>query len=208
MTTVFPPDDFCLDLDALPRLDDICFPGGFCLSYIWDAIGKMPTQADISMDFFSQIGPVMAPLKPIFDIVDTVLAIFKCVKAIPDAITQLNPGKILECVPELAKLIDQLLKLIPMLSVPKMIIAIIRNMARLVRSIASEFEYIKSQIQRIVELIDRAADLHDVKMDGFLVCSQQNLDQTVMSTAEALKGIGRIILLINIFIGNHCSIYT
>lgn len=201
MAYVFPPDDFCLDLSRIPKVDDICFPGGFCLSYIWDAIGKMPTQADVSMDFFSQIGPAMAPLKPVFDIVDTVLAIFKCVQAIPDAITQLNPGKILECVPELAKMIDQLLKMIPFLSIPKMVIAILRNIAMLVRSIASEFEYIKSQIQRIIQLIDRAADLNDVKMDGFLVCAQQNLDQTVMSTAEALKGIGRIILLINIFIG-------
>jgi len=201
MTVIFPPDDFCIPLGDIPELDDICFPGGFCLSYIWDAIGKMPTQADVSLDFFSQIGPVMAPMKPLFDVVDTVLAIFKCVQAIPDAITQLNPGELLKCVPALAKLIDQLLKLIPMLSLPKMLKAIIKNMARLIRSIASEFEYIKSQIQRIVELIDRAADLNDVKMDGFLVCSQHDLNQTVMTTAEALKGIGRIILLINIFIG-------
>jgi hypothetical protein len=37
-------------------------------------------------------------------------------------------------------------------------------------------------------------------MNGFLVCAQQDLQGSVASTAEALKGIGRVILLINIFI--------
>lgn len=197
----FPPEDFCFDMPEVPTIDEICFPGGFCLSYVWDAIGKIPTGADIATDFFSQIGPAMAPMKPFFDMLDTVIQIFKCLKAIPEAIMSLDPGKILDCFPALAKLIDQLLKLIPQLSIPKMIRAILRNLSVLLRSIANEFEYIDRQIKRIARSIDRAASLQDVKMNGFLVCAQNDLNQSVLSTAEALKGLGRIILLVNIFIG-------
>lgn len=197
----FPSDDLCFNMPDLSKIDDICFPGGFCLSYVWDAIGKIPTGADMATDFFSQIGPAMAPLKPFFDMLDTVIQIFKCLQAIPDAIMSLDPGKILDCFPALAKLIDQLLKLIPQLSIPKMIRSILNTLATLLRSIAGEFEYLDREIKRIARAIDRAAQLNDVKMNGFLVCAQNDLESSIMSTAEALKGIGRIILLVNIFIG-------
>lgn len=197
----FPPEDFCIPMPEIPSIDDICFPGGFCLSYVWDGIAKIPTAADMSTDFFSQIGPAMAPLKPFFDMLDTVLQIFKCVTAIPKSILTLNPQELLDCFPTLAKLIDQLLKLIPQLSIPKMIKTILHNLAKLLRSIASELTYIQSQLQRIADMIDRAAQLGDVKMNGFLVCAQSDLQDSVLSTSEALKGIGRVILLVNIFIG-------
>jgi len=197
----FPPEELCIPLPEIPSLEDICFPGGFCLSYIRDAIDKIPHMADIGLDFFSQIGPAMAPLVPLFNIVDTVLQIFKCVSAIPDVITSLDPSELLNCLPALAALIDKLLKLIPQLSIPKMIIAALKNLATLIRAVAADLEYIKSQIQRIADMIDRAAELNDVKMNGFLVCAQDTVEGSVLSTAEALKGIGRIVLLINIFIG-------
>ncbi len=197
----FPPEDLCFDLPEIPSLEDICFPGGFCLSHIWDAIDQIPHLADISLDFFSQIGPAMAPLAPFFSLLDTVLAVYRCVSAIPDVITSLDPSELLNCLPALAELIDKILKLIPQLSIPKMVIAIIRNMAALIRAIAADLEYIKSQIQRIADMINRAADLNDVKMNGFLVCAQDTVNGSVLSTAEALKGIGRMILLVNIFIG-------
>ena len=197
----FPPEDLCIALPEIPSLEDICFPGGFCLSHIWDAIDQIPHLADITLDFFSQIGPAMTPLAPLFNVLDTVLAIYRCVQAIPDVITSLDPSELLNCIPALAELIDKLLKLIPQLSIPKMVIAIIKNMAALLRAIAADLLYLLSQLQRIADMIDRAADLKDVKMNGFLVCAQDTVEGSVLSTAEALKGIGRIILLVNIFIG-------
>lgn len=197
----YPPPELCIDMPDIPTIDDICFPGGFCLSYVWDSINKIPTAADMSMDFFSQIGPALSPLVPLFDVIDTSLAIFRCVKSIPDAITSLDPSELLSCLPALAKLVDQLLNLIPQLSIPKMIKAALNNLAAMLEGIAAEFLYLQSQFQRIADMVDRAAELQDVKMNGFLVCAQADLQDTVQSTSEALKGIGRIILLINIFIG-------
>lgn len=197
----FPPDDLCLELPTAGSVDDICFPGGFCLSYIMDGINKVPGLADVPLDFFSQIGPAMAPLQPLFKILDTVLAIFRCVQAIPDAITSLNPTELIKCIPALIELVDQLLKMIPQLSIPKMVIAILRALAGLLRGIASDFQYIQQQFERIIAGIDRATDLQDYTLNGLLVCAQNTLNDTVMSTAEALKGIGSIILLVNLFMG-------
>lgn len=198
--TTFPPDNLCLEMPANPLVDDICLPGNICLSYVRDGIAKIPTGADVSLDFYSQIGPALTPLMPLFDILDTVLLVFKAIEAIPDSITSLNPKKLLEIIPELAEKIDKLLNLIPQLSIPKTVKAAILNMATLVGSIATELAYIQTQNQRIADQIDRAATLGDMKMNSFLVCAQNDLNENVAATSEALKGVGRMVLLINIFL--------
>jgi hypothetical protein len=201
MASTFPPSDLCFTLPDAATMDDICFPGGFCLSYIWDGLGKIQHAADIPLDFFAQIGPAMAPLTPLFNVLDTVIAVYRCVKAIPDAITSLDPSELLDCLPALAALVDQLLKLVPMMSVPKLVKQALLTLAMLLRGIASDFVYTQTLLERIANAIDRAAQLDDVRMNGFLVCAQDDVNKTVSATSQALKGIGRIILLINIFMG-------
>jgi hypothetical protein len=197
----FPPTDLCLTLPTVPTLDKICLPGGVCLDYIWDAIGKIPGAADVSLDFFSQIGPAMTPLLPFFNILDVVVQLFNCLQAIPDAITKLDPSELLQCIPALAELVDQLLKLIPQLSLPKMIKAILTNMALLLESVAADVRYLESQLQRCADMIDRASDLNDHVLNGFIVCAQADIRGTLSATAQALRGIGSIVLILNILLG-------
>lgn len=197
----FPPTDLCLTLPTVPTLDKICLPGGVCLDYIWDAIGKIPGAADVSLDFFSQIGPAMTPLLPFFNILDVVVQLFNCLQAIPDAITKLDPSELLQCIPALAELVDQLLKLIPQLSLPKMIKAILVNMALLLESVAADVRYLESQLQRCADMIDRASDLNDHVLNGFIVCAQADIRGTLSATAQALRGIGSIVLILNILLG-------
>jgi hypothetical protein len=190
----------CLPLPAIPTARDICLPGNLCLSVVWDGIGQIPHAADIPLQLFGQLGPAMAGLKPLFDVVEFAVAAFKCIKAIPDAITQLDVTELLKCVPELAKAIDKILALIPQLSIPRAIIALLKQMATLVEALAADFLFLQSQLQRILDGLDRAADLGDTTLAGFLVCAQSTVRDSAMSTAEALRGIGRVILLCNILL--------
>jgi hypothetical protein len=143
----------------------------------------------------------MAPLAPIFNLIDTVLAIYKCVKAVPDAITKLDPGELLDCLPALAALIDQLLSLIPQMSLPKLIKASLTTLATLLRGVAADLAYTQAQLTRIVQAAERAASLNDSKMAGFLVCAQHDHQAVMDSTAQALAGLSRFILLLNVFMG-------
>lgn len=191
----------CLDLVPAPGGIDICFPGGFCLSHIWQGINNIPRGADLPLQFFGQIGPAMAFLSPLFSVLDTVIAIYKCVTAIPDAILELDPGKIFECMPALVELINQLLSMIPQMSLPRMVKQILIGLAQLLEGLASDFQFLLAQLQRVLDEIDRAADLNDVNLNDFLVCRQNTINEQTSSTVEALQGIGRIVLLANIFIG-------
>lgn len=197
----FPPDDLCLTLPAIPTLDKICLPGGVCLDYVWDSIGKIPSAADVSLDFFSQIGPAMTPLMPFFNMLDVVVQLFNCLKAIPDAIIKLDPAELIQCIPALAEMVDQLLKLIPQLSIPKMIIAALNNMALLMESVAADVRYLESQLQRCADMIDRAAQLGDHVLNGFIVCAQADIRTTMGATAEALRGMGSMVLILNLLMG-------
>lgn len=48
--------------------------------------------------------PALAPLKPVFDIIDTVVAVFACLKAIPDAFgPPPDPSKLVQALEDLAK---------------------------------------------------------------------------------------------------------
>lgn len=197
----FPSSDLCIQLPAIPSIERVCLPGGVCIDYTWSQTGKIPNLSDMAVDYIAKLGPAMAPLQPFFQMLDTVVQIFKCLKAIPDAITTLNPTDLLECIPTLAEMIDQLLSLLPQVSVPKMVIAAIKNIALLLRGIATEFIDIQRAIARINEGIDRAAALGNTQMSGFLVCAQETVDKNIDSLAEALKGIGQFVLLINLFMG-------
>lgn len=197
----FPPQALCLTLPPIQRVDDICFPGGVCLSNIWDKINQIPSLADIPLNFMGQIGPALAPLRPVFNIIDAILAIVRCVQAIPDAITSLDPTELLQCVPDLLEKVNELLKLLPYLSIPKLVKALINAIAQLIDGIAADLDNIKAQVERIMSAVDRAATLNDHDLSNLLACAQATLQDQVMSTAEALRGIGSIILLANVFIG-------
>jgi len=197
----FPPDNLCIDIPDIADVEDVCLPGGICLSYVFSGIGKVPSIADAHLDFLSQLGPAMTPLQPFFKLLETALAIFKCLKAIPKAITQLNPKELIECFPALAKSVDQLLKLIPQLSVPMMVKSIIVNVANLLLGICQELTDINERRSRIESQIIRAVQLGDLKMNGLLVCAQNTLNDTSAAMGKSLEAVGRIIMLINVFGG-------
>lgn len=192
-------DLLCPALTPIAGIDDICFPGGLCLSSIFTP-DQYPRVSDLVMNQLAQIGPAMAPLKPFFDVLDTALAIFRCIESIPDCITSLDPSGLINCVPDLAEKINQLLSLIPQLTIPRMIIALIRNLAAFLRAFADDLEYLKQRLARVAQAISRAADLNDVTWGGFLQCAENTVGDEMDALALALQMIGRIILLANILL--------
>ena len=191
-------DVLCQFLTPYTGPADICFPGNFCLSAMRDALMDRPSISDMVLKQLAQVGPAMAPLKPVFDIIDTALAIFRCVTAVPDAITNLDPTELFACVPELVEKINNLLALIPQLSLPRLIRSLLSALAALLRGFADDLDYLKRRMAEIAAAMDRAADLSDVTWAGFLSCAHETCKEQAMTMAEAIKGIGRIILLANL----------
>ena len=95
----------CIEIPELPDPISITLPGGVSME---------------SINLLEQLQPALAPLVPLFNIVDTVVALFNCIKAIPEVIgPPPDPTILAACIPELAEKVNALLKLIPQLSLPE-----------------------------------------------------------------------------------------
>jgi len=116
----------CITIPTLPPPKEITFPGGATLSQVLAAGSEIPDPIDSVTNLLAQANAGLAPRVPVFNIIDAVIAVFNCIKAIPDSLgPPPDPTKLAECIPDLAEKVDALLKLIPQLSVPLLVVGII-----------------------------------------------------------------------------------
>ena len=176
----------CIEIPEIPDPFSITLPGGVSME---------------SINLMEQIQPALTPLMPLFDIIDTVVAVFNCVKAIPDSLgPPPDPTVLVACIPELAEKVAKLLKLIPQLSLPYTIIGIIDLIIDTLRQARSLLLHLQAQMQQILGAIDRATDLEDAGLMAITSCAQANVAQEAANGGKSLAALGKLIGLLNIFL--------
>jgi hypothetical protein len=154
-----------------------------------------------SINLMEQIQPALTPLMPLFDIIDTVVAVFNCIKAIPDTLgPPPDPTVLAACIPELAEKVAKLLKLIPQLSIPLTIIGIIDLIIDVLRQARTMLLHLQAQMQQITGAIDRATDLEDAGLMAITSCAQANVAQEAANVGKSLAALGKLIGILNIFL--------
>ncbi len=177
----------CLEIPEIPDPLAITLPGGVTIQQI---------------NLMEAIQPALTPLMPIFDIIDTVVAVFNCVKAIPDSLgPPPDPTALAACIPELAEKVAKLLRLLPQLSLPYTIIGIIDLVIDTLRQARSQLVHLQQQMQQILGAIDRATELEDAGLMAITSCAQANVAQEAANVGKALASLGKLIGLLNIFLG-------
>jgi hypothetical protein len=177
----------CLEIPEIPDPLSITLPGGVTMQQI---------------NLMQAIQPALTPLMPLFDIIDTVVAVFNCVKAIPDSLgPPPDPTALAACLPELAEKVAKLLRLIPQLSLPYTIIGIIDLVIDTLRQARSQLMNLQQQMQQILGAIDRATELEDAGLMAITSCAQANVAQEAANVGKALASLGKLIGILNIFLG-------
>ena len=137
----------CLEISELPDPFSITLPGGVQIEHI---------------NLMEVIQPALTPLVPIFDIVDTVVTVFNCIKAIPDALgPPPDPTVLAACLPDLAEKVAKLLRLVPPLSLPLTVVGLIDLVIDALRQAKSELLHLQQQMIQILGVIDWATELDD-----------------------------------------------
>ena len=188
----------CLELPDIPTPEEIVLPGGITLASLHNEINQIPSLCQPSLNLSTQIQPALAPLKPFFDVLETAIQIFKCVKAIPKAVATLNPKPLLECIPQLAQKVDQLLRLIPQLSIPYTIVSVIDAIISLLNCTINFIEGLITQTERLAERIAKAAEIDDEKLDAILECANTDIEAMRANSLAALDGFGSLIGILNV----------
>ncbi len=177
----------CLEIPEIPDPLSITLPGGVTMQQI---------------NLMQAIQPALTPLMPLFDIIDTVVAVFNCVKAIPDSLgPPPDPTALAACIPELAEKVAKLLRLIPQLSLPYTIIGIIDLVIDTLRQARGQLMHLQQQMQQILGAIDRATNLHDAGLMAITSCAQANVAQEAANVGKSLAALGKLIGILNIFLG-------
>jgi hypothetical protein len=176
----------CIEIPEIPDPFSITLPGGVSME---------------SINLMEQIQPALTPLMPVFDIIDTVVAVFNCIKAIPDSLgPPPDPTALAACIPELAEKVAKLLKLIPQLSLPLTIVGIIDLIIDTLRQARSLLLHLQAQMQQITGAIDRATELEDAGLMAIMSCAQANVAQEAANVGKSLAALGKLIGLLNIFL--------
>ena len=181
------PFDLCLEIPEIPDPFALTLPGGIEVE-------------DINL--MKSIQPMLTPLVPFFDLVDTIVALFNCVKAIPDALgPPPDPTVLATCLPDLAKKLNKLLNMLPQVALPRLVVRLITLAIETLRTVRSQLMHLQAQMLQILGTIDRAKDLGDAGLMAIAVCAQANVAQEAANVGKSLAALGKMLGLINLFLG-------
>lgn len=181
---------------------DLCvtFPGGAEMCVQMPSV-TVPDPSELSKQLMAQANAALAPLMPVFNIIDTVIALFNCVKAIPDALgPPPDPSKLAKCLPDVTKKVSKLLKLIPQLSVPLMIVGLIDVLLTFLEGIRGQLKAVIAAQVRIAAAATRAAELGNVQLSTIVDCANANIEAQMKNLGESAAPVNRLIGVINLFV--------
>jgi hypothetical protein len=180
---------------------DLCvtFPGGAEMCVQLPSV-SIPDPSELSKQLMAQANAALAPLVPIFNIIDVVMALFNCVKAIPDALgPPPDPSKLAKCMPELAQKAAKLLKLVPQLSVPLMVVGLIDVLLAFLEGMRNQLKAVVDAQVKIAQAATRAAELGNVQLTTIVDCANANIEAQMKNLGESAAPVNRLIAIINMF---------
>lgn len=186
----------CITAPNLPDKLEITMPGMGVLELINDKIDGIPRPSEYILKGLNAISPALAPVYMLIRVLDVVVAITNCVKAIPTSIITLNPSGIFDCIEKLVESFAKLLPLIPPLAYVKMIVDIVVALRVLVDDLLSTLVAIDVEISRVANLIANAADNDDSVAYAIGECARENLNRNTAGLLEVLSVFGKMMTLI------------
>ncbi len=188
----------CVELTVAPQQLSVTFPGGATLAPELPDLG-IPDPLQLAKQLLAQANTALAPLAPVFSVIDVALALFNAVKAIPDAISHLDPSKITDALPDLAHKVGKLAPLVPQLSVPLMIVGLIDTLLAFLGGLAGQLRALVDQQVRIQKAENRAAELGNAQLQAVADCSKHHVAAQLQSLSESVAPVNRLIVLVNVF---------
>lgn len=175
---------------APPRC--IPMPGGVSL-----CAEAVPNELKGIQGLFGKVNAALAPLVPIFTIIEVLISLKNCITAIPDCLMPPSPTPILKCVKELIRNLDQLLKMIPQLSVPLLVLGTIDALIAFLDSYRVAILILVSRLQDLIDAETRAAQLSDARLLVTLGCAKQNLDIEFQNLNAGVGPVNQLVGIIN-----------
>lgn len=186
----------CVPIPEMPR--DLCltFPGGFDVCALSGAIPIGGFEA--VQNILTSASTAMAPLGPIFKIIEAINSIMKCFTAVLDALgPPPDPTKLKAVVKDLEEKVIALAKLSPVLSIPLLVLQLIDVLIAFTDSLASELTSIARYVKAIQDAQFAAAQAPSLA--AIIKCARSNYETQMSNVERAFASVNPIINVINVF---------
>lgn len=189
----------CLTCIVPPASIEIVLPGGATLvAGLTSSI--VGTSSELARQMFGQISSALAPILPLLDLVDAVTSMTECIKAVPSALVELDPTKLIECAPNMISAVAKVANLIPPLSLPATIKGILDTLIVALEGVKQDLEGAKLQLDRLLEAGTASQLPGNSPLVAIVACAQSLYDAVMQYTANTAAPLNRLIGLANLLL--------
>lgn len=178
-----------------PSQMDLClvFPGGAEICSFFETFP--PSLLNLTRALLAQVSAGLAPLQPIFEIIEAIVAVKDCIQGIQDALTATppDPSKLAACIPNLLAKIDLLLRMLPQLSLPALIVGILDCIIMMLQGMINELKAIIYLIERIM----RAKAAASPFLQSIIDCAEGTRAAEVSNLERLFGAINSLLELLN-----------
>jgi hypothetical protein len=190
-----PVQDLCVGVDVTATQVCLTMPGGVSLCAQFPSLVP-PSPDELISQLFAQLNAALAPLQPTFNLLDAILAIFSCIKAI----ATLDPKKIADCIPNLADKIAKILQLIPALSLPVLIVQFLDILILFLTGQRNQLTALLRYNTQILAAETAAQQPGNLALASVIECARADLDSVVRWLNASASPVNRLIGLVNLFL--------
>ncbi len=175
----------CISIPPTPDPQRLTLPGGVTIEHL---------------ELIDVIQPALTPLMPLFNVLETVLALFDAVKAVPDSIgPPPDPGALIEALQKVAEKVANLLRLVPQLSLPLTIVGLLDLILHTLSRARDVLVDLQARAEALSAAEERARELGDAKLLEIAACARANIEQEAANLGKSLGALGALIGVLNIF---------
>ena len=177
--------DVCVAIPASGDPMSLSLPGGLSIT---------------DLNLMKQIQPLLAPLMPLFEIIDVVVALYRCMNAIPKCLgPPPDPTELVKALPALAEKIMKVMELIPQMSLPVTIANLVDLVIAALREVKTKHQGLQDQLIQIEHSVAIAEKLNDPSLTAIITCAQGNVQQEAANVGSGLAALGKLLGIIALF---------
>lgn len=179
------PSPVCVHIPPSPPPQRLTLPGGVTLEHL---------------EFLDVVQPALTPLMPFFDLLETVLALFDAVKAVPEAIgPPPDPTALARALQKVAEKIAGLLRLVPQLSLPLTVVGLIDLLVRELGKTRDLLVHLQGRLDATERMVERARQFGDGELARLAACVRSNIEQEAANAGQRLGALGGLVAILNLF---------
>jgi hypothetical protein len=184
----------CVELPEMEIAPAVNMPGIGELTFIRDTLADMPRISDQVFKLLNVMSPALAPVYSLIRVLDIIIAIIDCVKAIPKSLP-FNPQPLIECFTNLFEALSALVALLPPFAYIRLIVDIVALIRAVVDDMLDVFAVIDREVSQIKATIDRAMADNDTILLQIGDCAKDNLEKTTAGILQVFEAVAKIILV-------------